>query len=572
MGERQGRHRLALVAAGRVPPDTVIEDGTLFNAFTGEFIPGQSLWIKDGRIACVSPDPWPGPEEGIEFIGARGRVLLPGLMDAHTHVAYRTGVQEFVRHVIPSGVTTVVTETIELATVVGMEGIRCLVEALRDQPIRFYFTVPPMCGLTPTEEVMAPTHQDLLRLLEDPSCLGLGEVYWANILLDGPQGDRVRELASMALHMGKRVQGHTAGASGRRLQAYTALGVSSCHEPITEAQVLDRLRLGYWVMIRQGAIRKELEGVKGIFHRGVDHRRLIIATDSMDPEGFMEEGYLDASVRRALELGVPPGKVYQMVTINVAEHFRLDHLLGAIAPGMAADVVVVPAPEDFRPELVMRDGKVIFREGKALQGPREVAFPDGFFHTVAADPSFIPGPPAAPRVRVMELETRLVTREAIVDPRGPDGKDLIMALAVDRVAGRGSFMGLLKGFGLTRGACGSTMCWDTPDMIVVGCDPRSMRTAMGRLVAIGGGAVYAIGEEVIAEFPAPLCGVVSLAPMERARDEIRGVERALSDNGVRWDKPLLTIDTLGTAAIPHLRITHHGYVRLKDREVLSVRP
>ncbi|MGQ9652862.1 MAG: adenine deaminase C-terminal domain-containing protein [Thermodesulfobacteriota bacterium] len=572
MGEREIRHRLAQVAAGRLPPDTVVMDGTLFDAFTGEFVPRQSIWIKDGRIAYVGPDPWTGHDEGIDFMDARGKVLLPGLVDAHTHVAYRTGVQEFVRHVIPSGVTTVVTETIELATVVGMEGIQCLVEALRDQPIRFYFTVPPLCGLTPIEEAVAPLPQELLGPLRDPGCLGVGEIYWGNLLVDGPQGDRVRELASMALHLGKRVEGHTAGASGRRLQAYTALGVSSCHEPITEGQVLDRLRLGYWVMIRQGAIRKELEGVKGIFQRGVDPRRLIIATDSMDPEGFLTEGYLDASVRRALELGVPPGRVYQMVTLNAAEHFRLDHLLGAIAPGMLADIVIVPAPDEFRPELVMREGKVIFREGKAMAGPREVAFPDRFFHTVAADPRYIPAPLAAEKVRVMELETRLVTREAIVDLRGPDGRDVVMALAMDRVAGRGSFMGLLKGFGLTRGACGSTMCWDTADMVVVGCDELSIRTVMQRLAAMGGGAVYAIGEEVIAEFPAPLCGVVSLAPMERARDEIRALETALRDNGVRWEKPLLTIDTLGTAAIPHLRITHHGYVRLKDREVLSTHP
>jgi len=570
-GERS-RHRLAQVAAGKSPPDTIIANATLFDAFTGEFIPGQSVWIRDGCIAYVGPDPWTGHEEGIDFLDAQGKVLLPGLLDAHTHVAYRTGIEEFVRHVIPSGVTTVVTETIELATVVGAEGIRALVRGLRDQPIRFYYTVPAMCGLTDAEEATAPPVGELMDLLTDPACLGVGEVYWGNLLLNGPQGERVRELADVALHLGKRVEGHTAGASGRRLQAYTAMGVSSCHEPITEEQVLERLRLGYWVMIRQGAIRKELEAVKGVFHRGVDSRRLIIATDSMDPEGFLEEGYLDASVRRALELGVPPGRVYQMVTLNAAEHFRLDHLLGALAPGMVADMVIVPAPGEFRPELVMRDGKAIFREGEALEGPREVAFPERFFHTVATDPWAIPALPAAEKVRVMELETRLVTREAIIDPRGPDGKDMIMALAVDRVAGRGSFMGLLKGFGLTRGACGSTMCWDTADMVVVGCDARSMSTVVQRLVAMGGGAVYAIGEEVIAEFPAPLCGVVSLAPMERARDQIQALERALRDNGVRWDKPLLTIDTLGTAAIPHLRITHHGYVRLRDREVLSIQP
>jgi len=566
------RHRLAQVAAGKSPPDTVIANATLFDAFTREFIPGQSVWTKDGWIAYVGPDPWrEGGGEG-EFIDCAGKVILPGLLDAHTHVAYRTGIEEFVRHVIPSGVTTVITETIELATVVGAEGIRALVRGLREQPIRFYYTVPAMCGLTDAEEATAPPVEELIDLLRDPACLGVGEVYWGNLLLDGPQGERVRGLTSTALHLGKRVEGHTAGASGRRLQAYNAMGVSSCHEPITEEQVLERLRLGYWVMIRQGAIRKELEAVKGVFHRGLDLRRLVMATDSMDPEGFLEQGYLDASVRRALELGVPPGRVYQMVTLNAAEHFRLDHILGALAPGMAADMVMVPAPGEFRPELVMCRGRTIFRDGKALVEPGKVSFAEHLFHTVKAKVSPIPSVPTLHRVRAMELESRLVTREAVVNREGPGSEDVVMVLAMDRVGERGSFMGFLKGFGLQRGACGSTMCWDTADMIVVGCDLRSMRTAVERLAATGGGAVYAMGEEVMAEFRAPLCGVVSLAPMERARDEIRALERALRDNGVRWDKPLLTIDTLGTAAIPHLRITHHGYVRLKDREVLSTHP
>jgi len=150
-------------------------------------------------------------------------------------------------------------------------------------------------------------------------------------------------------------------------------------------------------------------------------------------------------------------------------------------------------------------------------------------------------------------------------------KNLNMALAVDRRGSGKSFLGFLKGFGLRQGACGSTMCWDTPDMIILGCDQTSMNTVIGRLREIGGGAVYAMGGEVVAEFPATLCGIVSLAPMEAARDQIRRFEEALKQNGVDWGNPLLTLNTQGNAAIPHFRLTHQGYVRMKDREVLSLR-
>ncbi|MBS3907474.1 MAG: adenine deaminase [Syntrophaceae bacterium] len=578
------RFILSKVALGEVPPDMVIANANLFNSLTGEFVGRQSVWIKNNRIAYAGPDHDPLKGDGTTVIDARGMTVLPGLIEGHTHTASnRYGFEEFVRYVIPTGVTTVITETIELATVAGRDGIEYLVKGLEGQPVRFYYTIAPLCGLTPSEEINAPANEELLPLLKNPQCLGIGEIYWGNIFLEGQQGERVRELASIALEMGKLVEGHTAGASGRKLQAYTDFGVSSCHEPITDEEVLERLRLGYWVMIREGSIRKELPGVAGIFKKKIDFRRLILSTDGVDPEGFLEEGYLDASLRSALKLGVPPQLAYQMVTINVADHFGLDHLIGSLSPGKMADLLIIPSPQDFSPCLVMCDGKIIFRDGKSLAEPKKVFFPDHMFHTVtipeAIFSSIKGGALAEPavalakagKVRAMELVSRLVTKESMIDLEKPEeSKDVIMILALDRVGNRGAFMGLLKGFGLERGAYGTTMSWDSPDMIVVGCDTQSMETVIGRLKEIGGGGVYAIEEEIVAEFPAPLCGVASLKPMEIVGEEVKKLEASLRKNGVKWEKPALTVDTLASPAIPHLRITHKGYVRLKDRKVLPV--
>jgi adenine deaminase len=572
MEKMKTRERLSEVALGNEPPDTIISNGTVFNVFTGEFIPRQSIWIKDGKIAYVGPDHDPARTEQTQVIDADAMVLLPGLVEGHTHVtSNRSGVEEFIRHVIPSGVTTVVTETIELGTIAGKRGFEFLLRGLEGQPIRFYHTVAPLCGLTPATETNALTEEEFLPFLQDPRCLGVGEIYWANLFLEGNQGERLRRLSSIALDLGKRVEGHSAGATGRKLQAYACFGVSSCHEPITESEVLERLRLGYWVMIREGAVRKELEAVKGIFGKKVDLRRLALSTDGMDPEGFLKEGYLDASLKRALEFGAPPGLAYQMVTINVAEHFRLDHQLGSLSPGKMADLVVIPSPDRYSPQLVMCDGKVIFKDGKAVTEPRGIFFPEDLFETVKVSDYQMPQPPARGKVRAIELVTRLVTKERIIDLDDPgEPGDLAMIFALDRLGSGKGFMGYLQGFGLQKGACGSTMCWDTIDMIVVGCDRQSIRTVIERLREIGGGAAYAVGEEIVSEFRAPLCGVLSLEPMKTVRDEIKNLEEVLRRNGVRWEKPLLTIDTLGSPAIPHLKITHEGYVRLKDREILPV--
>jgi adenine deaminase len=323
-------------------------------------------------------------------------------------------------------------------------------------------------------------------------------------------------------------------------------------------------------MIREGSIRKELEGVKGIFKKKIDFRKLTLSTDGVDPEDFLEEGYLDASLRTALKLGVPPELAYQMVTINVAEHFHLDHLIGSLSPGKMADILIIPSPDDFSPQWVMCYGKIIYRDGKSLVGPKKVFFPDHMFKTVKVSNYRIPSLPTKGKARAMELVSRLVTKESIIDLENPEeNKDVIMILALDRCQSGRSFNGFLKGFGLRRGAYGTTMSWDTPDMIVVGCDISSIETVIGRLKETGGGGVFAIENKVVAEFQAPLCGLISLKPMEIIRDEIKHLEESLRENGVKWEKPTLTVDTLGTAAIPHLRITHHGYVNLKDRKILS---
>ena len=569
---REMRKALSEVALGRIAPDTVIINGKLFNAFTGEFIDRQSVWIKGGMIAYTGPEASPPNSEGTRFIDADGMVLLPGLVEGHTHVlSSRYCIEEFVRHAIPSGVTTVVTEATEYLAVVGKDGLDFVLRGLKSQPIRIYCTVPPLCGLTPAEEIRAMANADALPFLDDPSCLGVGEIYWSNLLLEGIQGERYRELAALALDRGKTVEGHSAGASGKKLQAYTCFGVSSCHEPIAEEDVLERLRLGYCVMIREGYVRKELEGVKGIFERDIDFRRLSLVTDGVDPAGFLDEGYLDAALRRAMKLGAPPRVAYQMVTLNAAEHFRLDHLVGSLAPGKMADIVISPCLQEFAPQFVMCDGKILFENGKGLVEPEQVFFPEHMYRTVQPGNYSLPRLPEQGKARAIDLVTRLVTREEIVNLDNPaEAGDLNMIFALDRLGSGKGFMGYVKGFGLKKGAYGSTMTWDTRDLIVVGCDRESIRAAIERLREIGGGGVLAVGKEVVAEFAAPLCGISSQKSMESIRSETRKLDDTLRQLGVPWETPILTVDTFGTGAIPHFRINHDGYVRLKDRQVLPV--
>jgi len=570
MNGKLNRKILSEVALGNISPDIIVVNGSIFNVFTREFIHDCSIWIKDGMIAYVGRSDDVKRDGKTIFIDAQGMVILPGLIDGHTHIN-GMGIEEFVRYVIPSGVTTIIMETTDIGTIMGKDGMEYFIQGLRNQPIRFYYTVSPNCGLIPSVEVNVLSVGESLLFLKDPMCVGVGEIYWGNIFIEEDQGERVRMIVGEALDLGKKVEGHTAGASGRKLQAYTCFGFSSDHEPITEEEVLERLRLGFWVMIREGFVRKELYGVKGIFEKKIDFRRLILTTDGMDPRGLVEEGYLDVAIRKALGLGIPSELIYQMVTINVAEHFQLDNLIGSISPGKMADLVMIPSEREFSPKLVMREGRIIYQEGKIFEEPRRVGFPEYMFDSIKVEGFRFPAIPQNGRVRAIEFVTGLVTKERIIELGNPeDLEDLLFLLAIDRVRGGESFLGFLKGFGLKRGAYGTTMSWDTIDMFIVGVDQQSMETVLRRLREIRGGGVYAIGDRVVAEIEASLCGFYSIKSMKEIRDEVKRVEDALKENGARWEKPVLTIDTLGTPAIPHIRITHKGYVRLKDRQLLPL--
>lgn len=590
-------------ALGEVAPDLVLSGGTVFLGSTGEFLADTSIWVKEGLIAYVGPER-PRSAAGSE-IPLAGRVVVPGLIDTHTHPLGFVRLEQFVRHVLPSGVTTAILETDDLPRIVGLAGYRELARQAATQPLRLYYTLAPLGGLTREEELMVPEPEETASLLSDPRCLGVGEVYWSNLLLPGKQGgERLRRLAELALAAGKRVEGHTAGAGGRKLQAYVAEGISSCHEPITADEVAQRLRLGLWVLLRQGGVRKELEGASGVFALPLDFRRLALSTDGVYPQGFLQEGYLDAAVREALRRGIPPGLVYQMVTINAAEHFGLDSLLGLIAPGRFADLVVIPSAGDYRPQMVLCEGRIIAENGAPRVEAQRNEFPAEFSDTIRTAPpdlvrleGELRAVAAQGRLRCMEYASRLVTKETILEgpslalaggapaggefagrarrgeQSGPEpwaelGLNLI--LATDRLAARGSFLGLVRGYGLRRGAVGSSMCWDTGDIFVIGCGLASIEAVLDRLSAMRGGAVFAEGPQVVAEWAAPICGLISEDSMEDVAESMRAMDAALAAAGVPWENPILSLVTLGTPAIPFFRITHRGYVRLKDRALLGV--
>jgi len=579
---REQTEKIMKVALGEVYADLAIINGTIVNVYTGELLEGHSVTSKGEWIAYVGEDPHDSIGPDTQVIDATGKTIVPGLIDGHTHLADGFyAVSEFLKYAMPGGTTTIITETIEPFSAMGPEGIVDFMDSIREQPVKIYATVPPL--VSTSKKARGISIEALKGLLTRDEVIGLGEAYWQGVM---QEPDRYLPIFEQAVAAGATLEGHSAGARGRKLMAYLVPGVSSCHEPINAGEVLERLRLGIHVMVREGSVRGDLAAISKIKDAGVDLRRLILVSDGLKPVDLMEKGYMEWIVQEAIRCGFNPTQAIQMATINVAEHFGLDGIIGGIAPGKYADMLIIPSPNAVKAEYVISKGRIIAREGTLLVSPRKHAFsarsmksvhlsralePVDFSIPVAKDVSQV-------KVRVIEQVTDLVTKELIVSVPAVDGqirsdasKDIVKVAAIDRrFDPRKIFVGLIRGFRLKTGAFASSMAWDTPDIIVVGENDADMAGAVNRVYDLQGGIVVFGNGDVIAEIPLPIFGLITDVPLSALVQRIEEIKRAIRDLGVPFADPLLTLMTLTCAAIPFLRICDEGLVDLKDGKTVSL--
>ena len=567
--------KLIDVALGLAPGDLAIVNARLVNVYTGEIVDNQSVCTSGTRIACTGPDVSHAIGKDTRVIDADGATLIPGLIDGHAHLAWLFTAGEFLKYAARGGTTTIITETLEVYPVAGVAGVLDFMASFKNQPIKFFGTAPAMVSISQAANGIGT--DDLEQLLQQQEIIGLGESYWQSVI---QHQDVYLPIFEKTLNHGKMLEGHSAGARGNKLQAYAACGISSCHEPIKAEEVLERLRLGIYVMIREGSIRRDLAQIATIKDMNVDTRRLILTTDGITPADLMKMGYMEYLVQKAIDCGFDPVAAIQMATLNVAEHFGLDDRIGGIAPGKFADMVLIPDPATINARCVVSNGQIISRNGCLEVSPRRHVFTPASLNSInikkpakATDFSIVfSGSGETATVRTIEMVTDLVTREVSLDIpvtngeiKADAGNDLIKVAAIDRTKFPGkTFTGLIKGFGMRSGAMASSAAWDTSCIIVVGADETDMALCVNRIRDLNGGAVVCSDGKVLAELPLPVFGLMSDLPIAQLDEKITSIKQTAKDTGVSFPDPLLTIVTLTGAAIPYLRICEEGLVNLKD--------
>lgn len=574
MKENENR-KLIDVALGRSCADLAIVNARMVNVYTGEILDNQSVCTSGAYIACLGPDVSHAVGDTTRVIDARGATLIPGLIEGHAHLAWMYTADEFLRYAARGGTTAIITETLEVYPVAGVAGVLDFLASFRDQPVKVFGTAPPMVSISRAANGI--DLNDLEVLLGQAEIIGLGESYWQSVIQNQeiylPIFQKTRAL-------GKRLEGHSAGARGQKLQAYAACGISSCHEPIRAEEVVERLRLGIYVMIREGSIRRDLARIAAVREMKVDTRRLILTTDGITPADLKRLGFMEYLVQKAIDCGFDPVTAIQMATLNVAEHFGLDDRIGGIAPGKLADMVLIPDPATIKARCVVSNGRIISQDGRLAVSPRKHRFSRASLESIHMDAAVhasdfsIPfaGTGRTVPVRTIEMVTDLVTREVTLDRPVSEGEirvdtacDVIKVAAVDRKKASGKiFTGLIKGFGMKTGAMASSMAWDTSCIIVVGADENDMALCVNRIRELKGGTLVCSGGKVTAELPLPIFGLMTDLPMEELDERITSVKQAAGESGVVFPDPLLTLITLTGSAIPYLRICEEGLVNLKD--------
>jgi adenine deaminase len=339
-------------------------------------------------------------------------------------------------------------------------------------------------------------------------------------------------------------------------------------------------------MVREGAVRKDLQEIAKIKELGIDLRRLVLVSDSITPADLMANGYIEALVQKAIDYGFEPINAIQMATLNAAEHFSLDDLIGGIAPGRLADFVIIPDESTITAQVVVSNGQVIAQNGDLLAAPRAHSFSSASLNSVklpqelTASDFVIRGPENVEniKVRVMKMVTDLVTAE--IEERLPVNagqiavdltKDIVKIAAIDRSHKPGRlFAGLVKGFGLKSGAFACSAGWDTSDIIVAGTNDSDMSTAVNRIHSMQGGAVVCEDGKIRAEVPMPIFGIISDLPMKDLVQQFENVTRAAQNQGIPFPDPVLSLTTLTGSAIPYLRICEEGLVNLKSGKNVSL--
>ena len=575
--------QLSAVAGGARPADLVIVHTNLVNVCTKEILPDVSVAVSGGRIALVG-DAGHCIGEGTQVVDAGGQYLAPGFLDGHIHVeSSMMGVGEYAKAVIPHGTVGIYMDPHEICNVLGLEGVQCMMEDAARTPLKAMLTtpscVPAVPGFEDTGSHVGP--RDVAETMEWDTCVGLGEMMNFPGILSS--NEETHAITGNTLKAGKIVTGHySMPENGKGLNAYAASGIRCCHESTRAEDALAKMRLGMYAMFREGSAWHDLKEVaRSITENKVDTRFACLISDDTHPHTLLSQGHLDHIVRRAVEEGIDVLTAIQMVTINCAQCFQMDHELGSITPGKCADMVLLDNLDGLNVKKVWINGELAAQDGTIVEEYAPYTYPEWATCSIHIRDEITPETFRVPakeesisaqgtvEVRAIEvIPARVGDYERHVTLKVKDRlllsdveQDVLKTVVFERhhKTGKKGF-GFVKGFGIRCGAMASTVAHDAHNLLVVGTNDEDMALAANTLIQCGGGMCAVQNGEVLGLVPLPIAGLMSDKPVEEIGKIVAALEEAWKKIGCSMPSPFMTMALIPLACLPELRLTDRGLV------------
>ena len=561
--------RIIDAATQRIRSDLVIHNCQIIDVFTGT-IHTDDIAIIDGRIAGFGSG-----YEGDEEIDAKGAYAAPGLIDAHIHIeSTYTSPEEFGRMVVPCGTTTVIADPHEIVNVYGLEGFNYMIRAAERTELSVRYMIPSCVPATPFEDSGAIVNAfDMQWPMGDRHVPGLGEfMNFPGVL--SKREDDINKLI-VAQNMGKVIDGHSPKLSGPELNAYIAAGVMTDHECTTVAEMRDRLRRGMYVLMRDGSACHDLENLIPALD-DYNYRRCLLCSDDRQPKTIFENGHINSHLKKLVAAGIDPVRAVCMASLNAAECYRLTDR-GAIAPGKRADIVLFDNLTDFNALMTFIEGQKVAENGKyLLEFEKAPIFSvRGSMHVKPFTVEQLKMHLKKDTVRTIEMipggvMTKEVPMKVKLDEDGdfvfdPEA-DVAKIAVLERHHNTGKIgLGLLKDYGIKRGAVALSVAHDSHNIICVGVSNDEMYAAIQALIEQEGGFVLVENGQVIASLPLPIAGLMSDLPGEEVAKRLTELHDAAFEKlGISGKvEPIMSLCFMSLIVIPDIKITARGLFDLE---------
>lgn len=583
------------VARGVRKADICFKNANIINVFT-ESIETADLAIYQNRIAGI------GSYKGNIEIDCSDKYIAPGFLDGHIHIeSSMLKPAEFAKAVLPHGTTGIVTDPHEIANVSGTIGIQYMMEASDGLPLDVYFVLPSCVPATPIDESGSVLlAKDLEPFYDSERVVGLAEVmnYIGTV-----QGDAdILEKIAHAKRYKRIVDGHGPGLKGKDICAYVGAGVMSDHECSFLEEALEKLKRGQWIMIREGTAAKNLDALMPLF-KPPFHNRCMLVTDDKHPFDLLEYGHMDYMIRKAIANGADPVRAVKMATFNTASYFGLRDK-GAIAPGFDADLVIFSNLDSVEVESVYKGGEKVYEKGADFnidasatsfaytdfgmpvnQEVEKESFLEAINHavyhsfhcdTVSKENFLIQNfdvykESGYPVIQLVKGE--ILTEEIRIDVSDMKNgllEDVVKLAVIERHHNTGHIgLGLVKGFGLKRGAIASSVSHDSHNLIVIGASDADMEAAANRLIEIEGGIAVALDGKIIGELPLPIAGLMSDLDAKTLSKNIHDLKKIAKTLDIAEGiDPFMTLAFISLPVIPKLRLTTRGLVDVDTQKLL----